>query len=165
MRFTRSLTAICLTLATAGAASADCAERLDFMDEVLDQASRAVISASTGGQGVAGAREAQALTGDGTTTDPGGDRPAVDTEPPSAEVGSMENDTSDGTQASGLEPSAEAGTRVQSLRAAVDEARAVAGQDEATCNDLLHQALIDLLIEDDAEAAPEEEEAKAGQSG
>nr|WP_111298460.1 hypothetical protein [Paracoccus saliphilus] len=164
MRLKRSLTAICLTLVTAGAATADCAERLDFMDDVLDQASRAVISASSGGQGVAGAREAQALTGDEPTTDPGGDRAAVDTEPPSSEVGSMESDPDDGTQAAGYEPSAQAGTRVQTLRAAVDDARAIAGEDEAACNDLLRQALVDLLTEEVPDVQPEAAD-EIGQSG
>lgn len=164
MRLTRSLTAICLTLATAGAATADCAERLDFMEDVLDQASRASISSSSGGQGVAGAREAQALAGDQPTTDPGGDRAAVDTEPPSAEVGTMDNDPEDGTQASGHEPSAQAGTRVQTLRAAVDEARAMAEGDDAACQDMLRQSLIDLLIEDGTGIHPAATE-DDGQSG
>ena len=46
----------------AGPALADCADRITFLEEALDDASRLAISASTGGQGVAGAREAQAVT-------------------------------------------------------------------------------------------------------
>ena len=42
-------------------AAADCAEHLALMDEVLDQASRESIAASSGGQGVAGAREVRVL--------------------------------------------------------------------------------------------------------
>lgn len=164
MRLTRSLTAICLTFATAGTAAANCAERLDFMDDVLDQASRVVISSSSGGQGVAGAREAQALAGEDAAPGAESDLPEVDTGPQSAEVGSMENEPADETQASGHASSAEAGTRVQTLRAAVDEARAAAGQDDAACDDLLRQALIDMLTDDGVQAAPEEED-QSGQSG
>ena len=46
----------------AGPALADCTDRITFLEEALDDASRLAISASTGGQGVAGAREAQAVT-------------------------------------------------------------------------------------------------------
>ena len=46
----------------AGPALADCADRITFLEEALDDAARLAISASSGGQGVAGAREAQAVT-------------------------------------------------------------------------------------------------------
>lgn len=113
-------------------AAADCAEHLALMDEVLDQASRESIAASSGGQGVAGAREARAMTG---TDAPGDDGTATDMPP----------DEPQPTQAPGHAPVAEAGDRVQTLRAKVDEARALAGQDEAACRETLVTGLRELL--------------------
>lgn len=49
----------------AGPALADCADRITFLEEALDDAARLAISASSGGQGVAGAREAQTVTEEG----------------------------------------------------------------------------------------------------
>ena len=119
IRFRLALTAAFVAV-TATSAAADCADHLALMDEVLDQASRESIAASSGGQGVAGAREARAMS---DTEAPGNDEPAVNTPP----------DEPQPTQAPGHAPVAEAGSRVQQLRAAVDAARAEAGQDEAAC--------------------------------
>lgn len=113
-------------------AAADCADHLALMDEVLDQASRESIAASSGGQGVAGAREARAIT---DTEAHGHDETRTDTPP----------DEPQPTQASGHAPVAEAGDRVQQLRAKVDEARALAGQDDAACRETLVTGLRELL--------------------
>ncbi|WP_347140760.1 hypothetical protein [Paracoccus sp. SSK6] len=123
-------------LAFAGtSAAADCASHLDLMDEVLDQASRESIAASSGGQAVAGAREARAVT---DTEAPGKDATAEDAaqdpQPP---------------QAPGHAPPPEAGDRVQRLRAALEEARAQASQDDAACRETLVSALRELVSGED----------------
>ena len=137
----RSALAAAAFLALAGpSAAADCATHLDLMDEVLDQASREAIASSSGGQGVAGAREARAMT---DTEAPGNDatanEAAGDPQPP---------------QAPGHAPPAEAGDRVQRLRASLDEARAEAGQDDAACRETLVTALRDLVSGEDETGAP-----------
>lgn len=131
IRFRLALSAA-FVAASATLAAADCADHLALMDEVLDQASRESIAASSGGQGVAGAREARAMT---DTEAPGHDAAATDTPP----------DEPQPTQAPGHAPVADAGDRVQQLRAKVDEARALAGQDDTACRETLVTALRDLL--------------------
>ena len=54
-------------------------------------------------------------------------------------------------QAPGHAPVAEAGSRVQQLRAAVDAARAEAGQDEAACRKTLIEALRTFVAEEDVQ--------------
>ncbi|GHG21674.1 hypothetical protein [Paracoccus aerius] len=117
-------------LALAGPAAADCGPHLDLMDEVLDRASRESIAASSGGQGVAGAREARAMT---ETEAPGED-----------ETGMEAAEDPEPQQAPGHAAPAEAGARVQQLRASVDEARA---QDATACRETLVTALADLLAD------------------
>lgn len=138
--FRSAVTATFLVLAGTPVA-ADCASHLDLMDEVLDQASRESIAMSSGGQGVAGAREARAMTdteapGDDTTAP----EAAQDPQPP---------------QAPGHAPPAEAGDQVQQLRAALDEARARADEDdEAACRDMLVTALRELVSGEDQPRTP-----------
>ncbi|MDQ1902681.1 hypothetical protein RAH32_19855 [Paracoccus sp. WLY502] len=132
--FRSAMTATLLALAATPAA-ADCASHLDLMDEVLDQASRESIATSSGGQAVAGAREARAMT---ETEAPGNDATAAEAaqepQPP---------------QAPGHAPPAEAGDQVQRLRASLDEARTQAGQDEAACRETLVTALRELVSGED----------------
>ena len=137
--FRSAVTAAVLALAGTPAA-ADCASHLDLMDEVLDQASRDSIATSSGGQAVAGAREARAVT---DTEAPGNDatstEAAQEPQPP---------------QAPGHAPPAEAGDQVQRLRASVDEARAQAGQDDAACRETLVTALRELVSGEDKPETP-----------
>lgn len=140
IRFRSALTAAVVAV-SATSAAADCADHLAFMDDVLDQASRETIAASTGGQAVAGAREALAMTG---TEAPVNDESATDTPP----------DEPQPTQAPGYAPVADAGDEVQQLRATVDEARALAGQDEGACRDLLVNGLRQLLSGEDEQPEP-----------
>lgn len=141
------MTSIRLTIAavlalSSPALAADCVAHLDLMDEVLDQAAETAIAESTGGQAVAGAREAQAVAGTDSVTaeaGPAGDPEAGEPLP-------------DG--ATGLEPEAEASDRVQQLRAAVDAARADAGQDEAACRETLVTALRAAISGSDAMPKP-----------
>lgn len=137
--FRSALTATFLAIAGTPAA-ADCASHLDLMDEVLDQASRESIATSSGGQGVAGAREARAMT---ETEAPGDDATATEAaeepQPP---------------QAPGHAPPAEAGDQVQRLRASLDEARTQAGQDESACRETLVTALRELVSGEDKPENP-----------
>ncbi|WP_306751697.1 hypothetical protein [Paracoccus actinidiae] len=137
--FRSAVTAAVLALAGTPAA-ADCASHLALMDEVLDQASRDSIATSSGGQAVAGAREARAVT---DTEAPGNDANATeaaqDPQPP---------------QAPGHAPPAEAGDQVQRLRASVDEARAQAGKDDAACRETLVTALRELVSGEDKPETP-----------
>lgn len=137
--FRSAVTAAVLAIAATPAA-ADCALHLALMDEVLDQASRESIATSSGGQAVAGAREARALT---DTEAPGNDATATeaaqDPQPP---------------QAPGHAPPAEAGDQVQRLRASMDEARAQAGQDDAACRETLVTALRQLVSGEDKPETP-----------
>ncbi|MCZ0963719.1 hypothetical protein [Paracoccus benzoatiresistens] len=141
MKLSSSALTAAAFLALAGpSAAADCTAHLDLMDEVLDQASRESIASSSGGQGVAGAREARAMTdteapGDDATTD----EAAEDPQP---------------AQAPGHAPPPEAGDRVQRLRASLDEARAQAGQDDAACRETLVTALRDLVSGEDETELP-----------
>ena len=136
--FRSAVTATFLAIAGTPAA-ADCALHLDLMDEVLDQASRESIATSSGGQGVAGAREAQAMT---------------DTEAPTDNATATEADDPQPPQAPGYAPPAEAGDQVQKLRAALNEARAQAGQDEAACRETLVTAMRELLSGQDESKTP-----------
>lgn len=137
--FRSAMSATFLALA-ATAAAADCASHLDLMDEVLDRASRESIATSSGGQAVAGAREARAMT---ETEAPGNDATAAEAaqepQPP---------------QAPGHAPPAEAGDQVQRLRASLDEARTQAGQDEAACRETLVTALHELVSGEDKSDNP-----------
>ncbi|MBM3604039.1 MAG: hypothetical protein FJX25_04610 [Alphaproteobacteria bacterium] len=152
MRLKQSLTAICLTIAGAGAAAADCAAQLDFLEGVADEAARVSISTSTGGQGVAGAREARALTGEEAPAEPENGQASTDTGPADGETGPMDDMGSEESQAPGHAAPAEAGTRVQVLRAGLEEARALAGQDDAACTDRLRDVMLEVLTREDAPA-------------
>lgn len=131
----RSALAAAFLAAVGPAAAAECTVHLDLMDEVLDQASRESIASSSGGQGVAGAREARAMTDtEAPGNDETGEEAAEDPEPP---------------QAPGLAPPEAAGDRVQRLRASVEAAREQAEQDEAACRETLVTALRELIAGDD----------------
>lgn len=138
--FHSALAATFLAIAGSSAAAADCASHLDLMDEVLDQASRESIAASSGGQAVAGAREARAVT---DTDAPGDDATATEAaEDPQP------------AQAPGHAPPAEAGDQVQRLRASLDKARAQADQDDAACRETLVTALRELISGEDEPGMP-----------
>ena len=109
-------------------------------DATRNRRQRVSIATSSGGQAVAGAREARAVT---DTEAPGNDATATeaaqDPQPP---------------QAPGHAPPAEAGDQVQRLRASVDEARAQAGQDDAACRETLVTALRELVSGEDKPETP-----------
>lgn len=119
--------AIAMLAMGAGTASANCAATVELLEEALDEAALEAISSSTGGQGVAAAREARAMTG---TEAPGADAP-IGGEADGTEAAAD-------SQAPGHGAPQEAGERVQRLRAAVEEARE---QDDAACRETLVTAL------------------------
>lgn len=129
--------AVAMLAMGSGAASADCAGTIEVMEEALDEAALSSISDSTGGQGVAAAREARAMT---DTEAPGDDAPIEGEETAAAD-----------DQAPGHGAPAEAGDRIQALRAAMDEARA---QDEAACRETLVTAIREAVAPELEQAAP-----------
>ncbi|TJZ79894.1 hypothetical protein [Paracoccus hibiscisoli] len=113
----------------AGPALADCADRITFLEDVLDDAARLAISASSGGQGVAGAREAQAMTKE----DSEGPVPYQNR---SAETEAVEQ-----TQQVG-----DGGDALMEARALLGEARVLAeGGNESACSTQVHDILVGLI--------------------
>ena len=120
------------TLLLAGPALAqDCAGRIDTFERVLDRAAGEAISASSGGQAVAGAREAQAME----TPEDGVEDPVPFQEEPeeAAEVEEAE-DAGDG------------GERVIQARTALQNARELAESgDDAGCTEAMDDLILSLL--------------------
>lgn len=114
----------------AGPVAANCADRITFLEEVLDEAARASISTSSGGQGVAGAREAQATEGE--TEEPAA---PYQEEPREAEA------VEDAVEAG------EGGDRILQARAALGEALALEEDGDAeACDMQVRQILTDLIL-------------------
>lgn len=113
----------------AGPAAADCADRITFLEEVLDDAARLAISASSGGQGVAGAREAQAVT------DESSEDPAPYQDAP-AEAEAVED----------VQEAGDGGDALIEARARLGEARTLAddGNEEA-CTTQVREILVGLI--------------------
>ncbi|WP_405403275.1 hypothetical protein [Paracoccus sp. Ld10] len=110
----------------AAPAIADCSDRIAFLEEGLDDAARLAISASSGGQGVAGAREALSVT-----------EGAADEQPAPYADGATEavdeaDDAGDGGEA------------LIEARARLGEARTMA-DDEDACLVLVHEVLVGLM--------------------
>ena len=118
-----------LTFAS-GPAFANCIDHISFLEEVLDEVSKMAISASSGGQGVAGAREAQAMS-EGDSQDP-----AVPyQEEPEAEDAVEE-----------AEEAGDGGDDIIRARAALGEARGLADAgDAAGCEKQAREVLIGLI--------------------
>lgn len=113
----------------AAPAAADCADRITFLEEVLDDAARLAISASSGGQGVAGAREAQAVT------DEGSEDPAPYQDAP-AEAEAVEE----------VQEAGDGGDALIEARARLGEARTLAEDgDEEACTTQVREILVGLI--------------------
>ena len=113
----------------AGPALADCADRITFLEDVLDDTAPLAISASSGGQSVAGAREAEAMTQEGSE-DP------VPYQNRSAETEAVEQ-----TQQAG-----DGGDALMEARALLGEARVLAeGGNERACSAQVHDILVGLI--------------------
>lgn len=113
-----------------GAASAhDCRARIGEIERLLDAVSEEAISTSSGGQAVAGARQAQAIEGG----DGGLEEPAIQVQEEPGEAIAVEQ----------AEEAGRGGERVIEARAALQEARAMAEDgDEQAC----FKALDDMIL-------------------
>ncbi|MEE2861060.1 MAG: hypothetical protein ACU0DH_01485 [Paracoccus sp. (in: a-proteobacteria)] len=129
MALKRVLLAAGLALA-AGSAAADCADRIAFLDEVLLEAAEMSISTSSGGQGVAGARESQAVT-EGEIIEP--TAPYQD-QPEEAEAIEEADEAGEG------------GNEILEARALLGEAQALEDDgDTAACEARLREVLVGLI--------------------
>lgn len=109
----------------------DCNGRIDEFERLLDAAAEEAISASSGGQAVAGAREAQAMEeGDEAEEDP-----VPFQEEPEEEEAVEE-----------AEEAGEGGSEIIEARAALDEARELAERgDEDACLEAVDAVIVSLI--------------------
>ncbi len=121
----------------APAAAQTCVAVLDELEPILQEAAEKSISTSSSGQGVAGAREAQAME-----EGPEGEaEPVVPYQEPAEEVGAVEQAVQAG----------EGGDLVMRAMAMVDEARASAEGDEEACLETTRAALRMVILREAAE--------------
>lgn len=114
----------------AGPAAADCADRITFLEEVLDESAKLAISASSGGQGVAGAREAQAISEE----DAEDEAVPYQDEPEALEAVEEAEEAGDG------------GDDILQARAHLSEARNLADEgDEEACITQVRDVLVQLI--------------------
>lgn len=129
MAFTRILLAAGLALGV-GPAAAACADRIAFLDEVLDEAAKLSISTSSGGQGVAGARESQAVS-EGEIVEP-----TVPYQDQPEEAQAVEE----------AEEAGEGGNEILEARALLGEAQALEDDgDSAACEAQVREVLVELI--------------------
>ncbi len=121
--------AIAASLLAGPALAHDCAGRIDEFERLLDTAAEMAISASSGGQAVAGAREAQAVE---------------DTE--RSEVVPVQDETDEVEAVEEADEAGNGGEKVIEARAALQQARELAdeGQDEA-CAEAVDAVFLTLL--------------------
>ncbi|WP_341212798.1 hypothetical protein [uncultured Limimaricola sp.] len=121
--------AIAASLLAGPALAHDCAGRIDEFERLLDTAAERAISASSGGQAVAGAREAQAVE---------------DTE--RSEVVPVQDETEEVEAVEEADEAGNGGEKVIEARAALQQARDLAdeGQDEA-CAEAVDAVFLTLL--------------------
>ncbi|WP_410219347.1 hypothetical protein [Paracoccus sp. (in: a-proteobacteria)] len=130
MSLTRILLATSLALAATPAA-ATCADRISYLEEVLDEAARMSISTSSGGQGVAGSREGQAMS-------------EVDSPEPAAPY---QEEPEEAEAIEEAEEAGEGGDRILQARAALGEARATEESGDAeACEGEVREILINLIL-------------------
>lgn len=119
-----------LPLAGAGAAAASpCGDRIAALEARLDEEAEAAISASTGGKGVAAAREGQAVQAENR------DAPAEAPVVPFQDEAREERATERAAEAGG------GGDRVMQAKASLNRARAMDGEGNASaCEEALAEA-------------------------
>lgn len=148
-------------------AAADCTDRIAYLEGALDDAARVAISASSGGQGVAGAREAQAMAetqaqeaqaeaGAAGDAQPGAGAP-TGVEPTGVEPAGVEAaEAAPGSAAEGVTEEArtvaqdpapsDPGEALIEARALLGEARTLSEDgDEEACLGRTHEILVDLI--------------------
>lgn len=121
--------ALAAALLPGAAAAHDCLARVGEIEALLDTASEEAIAASSAGQAVAGARQAQ--------VDDGAEEPAVPVQEPAEEAEALEQ----------ADEAGDAGRRVIAARAALQGAREMAERgDEQACfralDDMIAAALL-----------------------
>lgn len=126
-----SLAAAAAVLVAGPALAHDCAGRIDGFERLLDRAAGHSISASSGGQAVAGAREAQAME----NTEEALEDPVPFQEEPEAAIKVEQADDA-----------GEGGVRVIEARTALQDARELAESgDEEGCSEALDEVILSLL--------------------
>ncbi|WP_265502033.1 hypothetical protein [Paracoccus beibuensis] len=129
MALTKILLALGIGIA-AGPAAANCADRIAFLEEVLDEAAKLSMSTSSGGQGVAGARESQAMN-EGEVIEP-----TVPYQDPPEEAEAVEE----------ADEAGEGGDEILQARALLGEAQALEDDGEtAACEAQLREVLVELI--------------------
>ena len=121
-----------LLLGAGGALAESCEQQVDALEAELEEAQELAISASSGGQGVAGSREAQAQE-----DEPGLEEPAVPYQEEPEEAVAIER----------AEDAGEGGDIFMQAKALLEEARAAAGEDDETECRAAYEAAAALLEE------------------
>lgn len=135
----------------AAPAMADCAERIAYLEGALDEAARVAISASSGGQGVAGAREAQAMAETQAQDEAPEEAPEQAQADAAAPDPAAPDDAADGvTEAArsvAQDPApSDPGEALIEARALLGEARSLAGEgEEEACLTRTHEILVGLI--------------------
>ncbi|WP_299838516.1 hypothetical protein [uncultured Jannaschia sp.] len=125
-----SLTVAAALLLAGPALAQDCAGRIENFERALDRAAGEAISASSGGQAVAGAREAQAM-----------EEPEEATEDPVP----FQEETEEAAE---VEEAGDGGERVIQARTALQNARELSENgDEQACSEALDDLILSLLAD------------------
>jgi hypothetical protein len=125
------------TLLAGPVAAHDCADQIDEFERLLDSVAEEAISASSGGQGVAGAREAQAIEESGAAEEgPGTEEPVIPVQDEGEEALAVEE----------ADAAGDAGENVIETRVKLQEARELAEEgQEAACVEALHELIVQLI--------------------
>ncbi|MCZ4260350.1 hypothetical protein O4G76_05775 [Limimaricola sp. G21655-S1] len=137
--------AIAASLLAGPALAHDCAGRIDDFERLLDLAAKEAISASSSGQAVAGAREAQAVQDSGAVSDTEetGTAPDADGEEP---VVPVQDEVEEAAAVEEADESGNAGENVIDARTALQEAREMAEEgDEAACTEALDEVIVKVI--------------------
>lgn len=137
--------AIATVLLASPAIAHDCAGRIDEFERLRDIAAKEAISASSGGQAVAGAREAQAAQDSGAATDAEetGTSPKQDSGDP---VVPFQDEAEEAAAVEETDESANAGENVIDARTQLQEARELAESgNEETCTEALDKVIVHLI--------------------
>ncbi|TNC47589.1 hypothetical protein FHG66_16200 [Rubellimicrobium rubrum] len=133
-----SLMGVAMAALFAGPAAAhDCAGQIDEFEQLLDFVAEEAISTSSGGQGVAGAREAQAIEESGAAEEgPGTEEPVIP----------VQNEGDEALAVQEADDAGDAGGNVIETRVKLQEARQMAEEgQEAACVEALHGLIAQLL--------------------
>lgn len=126
------LTAAAAFFAAGPALAHDCAGQIDEFEQVLDEAAEEAIAASSGGQAVAGAREAQAMDESGEQLE----EPVVPFQEAREEAEAVEE----------ADEAGDGGAQIIEARTALQDARQMAEDgDETACRDALHEVQLELF--------------------